>query len=507
MFHFLFGAPPIDWIFFGAFFAVIALFIALAEISRIHFGWSAEVNRKLVHILTGIFIFFTPFLFHSEKPLCWMAVLFIVINGLGIITGRLKGMHGTQRTSFGTVFYPLTFLLLTLFFWNINPFFVVVPMLILALSDAAAAIVGENLKSPHEFRLGKDKKSLEGSATMFLSAFTIVALSLRFLGPRYALSVSWPFVLWSAFATALISTLLEALSSEGSDNLSAPAGAALVLYFLLHASPAGRIQFAAGLGLGLLVSVCSWLASFLTLSGAVGTFLLAAFIFGTGGWRWTLPILAFFLLSSLLSAAGKTHKQSFSTLFEKSGRRDIGQVLANGTAAAFMLFFHLIRPHPVFYTLYLGALAAVTADTWATEIGVFSKVRPVKISTLRPVPAGTSGGVTLLGLFASIVGAGIIAAAGWLAAPSSGFSPHTPEFWIVVGAGFLASAVDSLIGSVAQAQFRCPKCHKITEKKMHCGALTEWVSGRLWLTNDWVNFFCSASGVVLVFAALKILIR
>ncbi|HEX9933871.1 MAG TPA: hypothetical protein VGB38_01640, partial [bacterium] len=103
---------------FFLFLGGIVLFIIIAEKTRTRLGWSAEVNRKLVHVLTGVLVFFTPFVFTSNKPLIWMAALFIAVDFIGVETGKLKGMHGTARKSFGTVFYPLTFLILAATCWN-----------------------------------------------------------------------------------------------------------------------------------------------------------------------------------------------------------------------------------------------------------------------------------------------------------------------------------------------------------------------------------------------------
>ena len=144
--RFLFGAPSADWIRFGVFFAGIVLFISVAEKMRSYLNWSPEVTRKLVHVLTGILIFFTPYFFISNKTLIWMALIFIVVNFLGVRTGKLQGMHSTERRSYGTVFYPITFLFLVMTCWEVHKTVMMLSMLILAVSDAAAAIVGENLR-------------------------------------------------------------------------------------------------------------------------------------------------------------------------------------------------------------------------------------------------------------------------------------------------------------------------------------------------------------------------
>ncbi|NQT25154.1 hypothetical protein HQ585_07360, partial [candidate division KSB1 bacterium] len=116
--EFFFGAPASDWIKFAGFFLGIFLFIFIAEKTRSALGWPAEVTRKLVHIATGVLIFFCAFLFESQIPLIYMAGIFIVVNFLGIQSGKLKGMHGTERHTWGTVYYPLTFLILVLTCWE-----------------------------------------------------------------------------------------------------------------------------------------------------------------------------------------------------------------------------------------------------------------------------------------------------------------------------------------------------------------------------------------------------
>ena len=497
--HHLFSAPLTDWIYFASALAGILAFIFIAERTRRSFHKSAEVSRKLVHILTGILIFFTPFLFTSNRPLIWMAVVFIIVNYAGVRTGKLKGMHDTDRKSYGTVFYPMTFLILSVTAWEHHKTVLMLAMLILALSDAAAAIVGENLKHPKEYRLGRDKKSVQGSLTMFLMSFLIVFILLPVIDRIDGLSVSWGTAAWIGALTALMATALEALSSGGSDNLSAPLGAAFMLSFMLHHAAPANIQLTLGVGLALLVGVFSYRAGFLTASGSVGTFVLAAVIFGTGGWTWSAPILTFFLLSSILSKMGKAHKKQFVPMFEKSSRRDIGQVLANGAVAGAAMLIYNVSPDPVWYFAFLGALAAVNADTWATEIGIFSRHQTISIRNLKPVPPGTSGGITALGTFSAIMGSLTIALSGLIARTAFPYTAFGAVFWIVVLAGLVASLIDSFLGATWQAQYQCPECRKITEKKVHCtGVKTRLMSGRAWLNNDWVNAFCSASGAALV---------
>jgi uncharacterized protein (TIGR00297 family) len=245
----------------------------------------------------------------------------------------------------------------------------------------------------------------------------------------------------------------------------------------------------------------------LTASGSVATFLLATFFFGIGGWTWTLPILVFFLGSSLLSKIGESHKTRFNLIFEKSGHRDVGQVLANGGIAAIILILHFFfRSYTNWFIIYLGVLAAVNADTWATEIGLFSKTPPVSIKTFQQVETGTSGGITLLGTAGALLGSLVIALTGMLIYPES-LQLTKITFWWIAFAGLFASLVDSLLGATLQAQYQCPICQKVTEKRIHCQQKkTRFISGLQWLNNDWVNAICSFSGFLFVWLGLHIFI-
>jgi uncharacterized protein (TIGR00297 family) len=504
---FLFDAPATDWLRFLFFLCGIALFIFIAEKTRQRLGWSAEVNRKLVHVLTGILVFFCPFFFISSKPLVWMAALFIAVDLFGVMTGRLKGMHGTARKSYGTVFYPLTFLILVLFCWDGRKTVLVLSMLVLALADAVAALVGENLKKPHEYVLWKDKKSLEGSAAMFLSSFLIVWIFLPHVASLDGNLVGSVEAAWIGLIAAAFATAMEALSVTGSDNLTAPLGAAFALNFMLFSPVTDGLRLTLGVVLGLIVALSSFRFRFLSPSGCVAAFILAAVLFGVGGWSWTVPILVFFISSSLLSKYGKDRKKRFESTFEKTDTRDVGQVLANGGAAGLLALMAHFFPGPCWFPMFLGAAAGVNADTWGTEIGLFSKSNPRSMLGFKPVPRGRSGAVSPLGTAGAAGGSVLIALSGWAVAESGlNMSPAGMYFWAVALAGFAASFADSLLGATIQAQYRCPACAKITEKQSHCGGhATRLVSGMRWMNNDRVNFICSIVGAGIVFLFLRYL--
>ncbi len=154
------------------------------------------------------------------------------------------------------------------------------------------------------------------------------------------------------------------------------------------------MQFIAGTVLAAAVALASRYFRFLTLSGSVATFLLAVIIFGIGGWQWSIPIVTFFVSSSLLSKFGRKRKAQFELLFEKTDTRDAGQVAANGGVAGIvMLCSYFFAEYHQWYSIYLASLAAVTADTWGTEIGLLAKSSPRSLVTFKKVETGTSGAV------------------------------------------------------------------------------------------------------------------
>jgi uncharacterized protein (TIGR00297 family) len=505
-------SPPTnsEWVYFSFLFFGLGTFIVAAELVRKALHWSPEVTRKLVHISTGVLIFFAPRIFDSGIPAILLAVIFISVNFAAIEFGLLKGIHGTNRHSYGTVYYPLSFLILVLLCWDTIPQIISISMLVLGLSDAAAAIVGENLPSPHVYFLTSDKKSLEGSATMFATSFLVVAVLLdTSLGLKGTLTLSVNFdashmvvACLIALAVSFFSTAWEAISSKGFDNLTIPLSTAFILHFFLVPSPHHHVeQFFLGLTLAAIFAAASFSLRFLSASGSVGTFILASIIFGLGGWQWTIPILAFFILSSGLSKFGKRRKAAYQLMFEKTDTRDAGQVAANGGVAGIMMLCWYFFPEKnICYLLYLGSLAAVTADTWGTEIGLLAKGSPRSIITFKKVDTGTSGGVSFAGLAGGALGAFFIALSGnfWM----TGNTVRSLFIKIIIS-GVTGSLIDSLFGATIQAKYRCGVCGKMTERTIHCGYPTLLISGARWINNDIVNWACAIGGS-LIFVMLNV---
>ena len=257
------------------------------------------------------------------------------------------------------------------------------------------------------------------------------------------------------------------------------------------------MQLIIGFFLAVLIAFLAYRAHSLNKSGSIAATLTGTIIFGIGGWQWAILLLTFFITSSALSRAFKKRKQGLDEKFSKGHERDAGQVFGNGGIATAFAALHFFFPNELWPWLgFAAALAAVNADTWATELGVLNPNPPRMITNLsKVVEKGTSGGISLIGTIASLAGSALI---GILAAFLNPTVDSVSTGIIVTLAGLAGALFDSFLGATVQAMYFCPTDNKETEKHpLHtCGVQTVHIRGWKWLNNDWVNFSCGAFGVI-----------
>ncbi|MEZ4515696.1 MAG: DUF92 domain-containing protein [Chloroflexota bacterium] len=260
-----------------------------------------------------------------------------------------------------------------------------------------------------------------------------------------------------------------------------------------------------GFALSVVIAGLAYWRGSLSPSGVLGALLVGTLIFGLGGWVWGILLVIFFISSSVLSHFKEGEKAAAAEKFEKGHRRDLGQVLANGGLGAVVALLSVIVPESVvpgdlWFFLFMGIMATVTADTWATELGTLSKTPPRLITSGQVVEVGSSGGVSFLGTGVSLLGGGLIGlAAGGLGA-LAGLVPQTVPAVIgitLIGAlaGLIGSLADSMLGATVQQIYYCDHCQKETERHIHrCGNQTRPLRGWSWMNNDLVNLISSLAG-------------
>ena len=240
----------------------------------------------------------------------------------------------------------------------------------------------------------------------------------------------------------------------------------------------------------------------LTPAGAIAGVVVGFGLFVCGGLATWLLLALFFVSSTVLSCVGHRSKEAAESLTGKGGRRDVVQVLANGGPALLSGLLWLLTAEPGFSVGMIAALAAANADTWASEIGLLSRNEPVSLVGLRPVERGRSGGVTLLGLGASLAGSCLIGGAYGLCCLIGGECalPPLSSTLVVAACGFSGSLVDSLLGATVQGRFRVAESGAYTERgRGKAGVRNTLVGGLRLVTNDTVNF---VSGLLVAGAAV-----
>ncbi|PQP91091.1 DUF92 domain-containing protein [Paenibacillus sp. AR247] len=245
----------------------------------------------------------------------------------------------------------------------------------------------------------------------------------------------------------------------------------------------------------------------LTISGAICAFVMGTIYFGAGNLLWFGTLLVFFISSSALSKVKASRKAELEKSYAKTGNRDAGQVLANGGAGMLLCVLNAFWPHEGWVFAFIGVMAAVTADTWATELGSLSRKPPRSVLNGRVLPPGTSGGVSLLGSTAAAGGGALIGLFAWLFEQLSGTGSDSLALALVLGiVGGLAGAfADSILGASVQIMYQCPVCGKEVEVMTHCGSPTRRMGGWRFMNNDAVNIVSSFIGGGAALAAALLL--
>ena len=213
--------PP--WLRQAAGIGVVALWLGLlgllAMLIRQHWNAHGEWSRKLVHIGGGAVVPLA-WLFGIER---WLAIpaaaTLTVLAGFNHRRRLLPAIEDVDRASYGTVAYGASITLLLLLFWPWRPDAVCAGVLVMALADGLAGLVGPRLVSP-SWRVLGERRSLVGTATMALVSLAVL-LAVAAWAPS---APSWP----ALALLAILATALEQIAVLGLDNLTVPLAVALV---------------------------------------------------------------------------------------------------------------------------------------------------------------------------------------------------------------------------------------------------------------------------------------
>ena len=471
--------------------------LALTTLVQIRLRLPQDFTRKIVHVGAGMWIFALYGLFDTWYWGVFPIATFIVFNFVSYKFKLVKAMD-LSDSSPGTVYFVVSITILLSCFWPRGQFWIAaVGIMAMTWGDAFAAIVGRAWGS-HPYFIRRHRRSFEGSFAMFGFSFVSMGIVMA-----VGSGLDWPTVLGLSLILATIATFLEAIALSGLDNLLVPIGTSLTL-FALVAWPVSLPRILAGLILSTAIGGLAYSRRSLSLSGVLGAIITGTIIFGLGGWVWGLTLIAFFVYGTALSKYKERQKSKVAVeKFDKGSRRDIGQALANGGLGAVLAVFAFLNPTQGWlFAAFVGTMATVNGDTWATELGVLSRRPPRLITTGRTVVPGTSGGMTPFGTLMTALGGLAIGLTVWILLGIrtliGGGSAWLTLWWLLpVGlvAGAFGSLTDSLMGATVQAMYTNAETGLETEKKLtRSGLKNSFRRGLPFMDNDAVNFISSGFG-------------
>ncbi|HYK02637.1 MAG TPA: DUF92 domain-containing protein [Thermoanaerobaculia bacterium] len=415
-----------------------------------------ETLRKSLHIVFGFAAF-------TLKWLPWTvaaAVCVVAIASNWLLLHRLVGRRVARHArgfDAGIVLYPVMVLLLVLTFRH-HLRYAAIAWVMLAFGDGIATLAGKAMRiAPLPWN---PDKSVGG-----LLAF-VLAASAGGIAVAYWLDYRAPFVV---LLTAIVAAIVESLPLGIDDNVTVPFASAVTLIV-------AGIQTTSAYGVwpdtvpwllaNAVLALLGYFARSVNFSGALGGFVLGAILILGGGWPLYVALLAFFIIGSATTKVGYARKARAGVAQEGGGRRGFSHAFSNVGVAVIcaIAVSRLARSAhgatelellPLF--MGIAALATAAADTTASEIGQWIGRRAFLPLTLRRVPVGTEGAISVEGTLAGALGGFVVAVAGTLAVDRM-FAELVGFDWRTVGVltlcAFAGSYLESIAGSWNRKQAR-----------------------------------------------------
>ncbi|MFN8012846.1 MAG: hypothetical protein U0P81_15860 [Holophagaceae bacterium] len=337
--------------------AALGLLIGTVKLAGRSGALSPEWSRKLVHMGMGFVTLAFPWIFTSAWPvfaLCGLAVGSLAAVRWWSPAKAVGGgvLDGVKRRSFGEFYFPIAVSIIFALTLG-SPVRYMIPVLVLTLADAVAALVGTKYgQSPYTTKEGR--KSWEGSLAFFLVGF---------------FSVHVPLLLWTstgraeslliAMTLALVVMLFEAIAWEGLDNVFIPLGTHFLLgIYLVLDVKALVARFL--VTLGLVLFTLAWRRrTTLDDAGLMGAALAGYAFYALGGWAWLLPPLAFFLLFPVLNPGSHgVHHHDINAVLGTAGPGVLWLILHRLDVKG-----HHLVPFAACYAAHL-AIVAFTHRAW-----------------------------------------------------------------------------------------------------------------------------------------------
>ncbi|GAB2765824.1 hypothetical protein GCM10027275_04190 [Rhabdobacter roseus] len=213
----------------GAILLLTLCFLTLFGLAEVLYHWlrvPAELTRKIVHLGTGVLTLLFPLWLDSHWSVLVLCVGFLLLLLASLKYRFLPSINAVGRASLGSTLYPVAVYGCYLAYHHAERGLLVfyLPMLILAVCDPLAALVGKRWPWG-QYGPARSPKTLTGSGAFFLATFLLTGLLLYLMPFPSELGTSFVLVL------AALATGAEAVGLKGTDNLTVPLSVLLTLLF------------------------------------------------------------------------------------------------------------------------------------------------------------------------------------------------------------------------------------------------------------------------------------
>lgn len=211
----------------------------------------------------------------------------------------------------------------------------------------------------------------------------------------------------------------------------------------------------------------------LTPAGVANSWFLGGAVFSAFGWSGYLLVCVYFILGSAVTKFKLKEKEAAGIAEKRSGKRGPASVWGSGAAGVVCALLALLTgEYALFQTGFVASFGSKLSDTVSSEVGKGFGKTTYLITTLRRVPPGTEGAVSVEG-----TAAGIAAALTYALLATSVGQVSVSDALICTAAATIANVLESFIGATTQDNVQ-------------------------WLTNDVVNAI-----QITIAAALAILMK
>ena len=418
------------------------------------FSWGSEYKRKAVHIGSSVFALLLRWLNFWQAALFAMGAIFFNWWILPRMGGRSLYRKDDHQRGYpiGILLYPISVLLLIVLFSN-RLYIAAASWAIMAWGDGMASIIGRRFGSK-KIPWNADR-SYAGTFAFFLFGGLGAMFFTKFVWVDAPEPLLW-YTVAVPWIAALIASIVETVPSGVNDNLSVPISAGIVLWALYQIDPAAlslkQDVLLRNLLWGSIINLAfggtAYAMKMVRVSGFLAGFIVGTVIYTFGGYELYLILITFFVLGSGATKFGYSRKRALGVAQEKGGARGWENAVANCTIGAALAILAMLAPShqtAIFVAGFFGAFATAASDTVSSEIGQVLGRHPILITTLRPVPVGTEGAVSLEGTFAGVVASIVLCAIGILLQAIS-----VPIAALCVIAAFIGTTVESYLGATLE---------------------------------------------------------